>query len=124
MLRSSRGRDWFSGHTGDARSLFDALKAAAKNPTQAALGTLNRTLNAFVSDRKASRRWTTGRHTGQPDRQRVRTWPSWPSTLAGVASVAPLAAALQQVLHQLAPATNQVPDAGGVRPARRGREAA
>src|SRR3954447_20440064 len=41
------GGGWFQGYTG-APDLFDALKSAAKNPTQSALGTLNRILGTFV----------------------------------------------------------------------------
>lgn len=101
------GGGWFSGYTGTP-DLFDALKAATKSPTQAALGTLNRTLNTFapsardqaLSDWKA---YGAGRMGNVLDLAQLA------DTLAGVASVAPLADDLQHVLQQLAPASNRLP---------------
>ena len=101
------GGDWFSGYAGTPE-LFEALKVAAKNPTQASLGNLNRNLNAFVPNvrQRALNDW---KEFGAARMGNVSGLTQLADTLAGVASVAPLADALQQVLHQLAPVSNQLP---------------
>lgn len=101
------GGGWFSGHTA-SRDLFDALKAAAESHTQGTLGTLNRTLDPFVSaaEQKALADWRSyseARIGSGSDLLLLA------NTLAGVASVAPLAAGLVKVLRQLVAATNRLP---------------
>lgn len=101
------GGTWFAGHTAPP-DVFDALKAAAKAPAQGTLGTLNRTLNPFVTaaETRALADW----HSYSEARiGAVPALLQLAGTLSGVASVAPLAAALAEVLQQLVPATNKLP---------------
>lgn len=101
------GGVWFQGYTG-APELFDALKNAAKSPTQSALGTLNRTLGTFVPSARgqALEDW---KSYGASRTGNVWDLAKLAETLAGVESVAPLASALQQVLLNLAPASAKLP---------------
>lgn len=103
------GGTWFGGHTATP-AVFDALNAAAKTPSQGNLGTLNRTLSSFVTtaENKAMADW--GSYASER-MGAVSDLLQLASTLAGVASVAPLAAALQDVLRQLVPATKKLPTA-------------
>ncbi|MET3962800.1 hypothetical protein ABIE44_002734 [Marmoricola sp. OAE513] len=101
------GGTWFEGYIASPE-VFEALKAAAKEPTQGNLGTLSRVLNSYVTaaENKAMADWAaygSGRMGAVPDLLQLA------GTLAAVASVAPLAAALKDVLHQLVPATNKFP---------------
>lgn len=98
---------WFTGHTASPQ-VFDALKAATKVPTQGTLGALNRKLAPFVAaaETKALSDWhsySEKRIGAVPDLLQLA------GTLSGVVSVAPLAAALAEVLQQLVPATNMLP---------------
>lgn len=101
------GGDWFAGHAASP-DVFDALKAASASPAQGTLGTLNRTLNPFVSaaEAKAMADW---RDYGSQRMGAVPDLLQLAGTLAEVAGVAPLAAALKEVLLQLVPATNKFP---------------
>ena len=98
---------WYSGYTGSPE-LFDALKTAAKNPTQATLGTLNRALNAFAPSAREQAlgdwREYAGARMGN-----VIELSQLAQTLAGVESVATIAGTLQAVLGQLGQAQNQLP---------------
>ncbi|GAA1546976.1 hypothetical protein [Kribbella lupini] len=101
------GGAWFAGCTASPQ-IFDALKAAAKAPSQGTLGTLNRTLHPFVTAAENAvlagwRSYSEARIGAVPDLLQLA------GTLSGVASVAPLAAALAEVLVQLVPATNKFP---------------
>lgn len=103
------GGTWFEGHTATP-AVFDALKAAAKTPSQGNLGTLNRTLNSFViaAENKAMADWRSyaGKRMGAVSDLRQLA-----GTLAGVSSVAPMASALLEVLQRLEPATSKFPTA-------------
>lgn len=101
------GGTWFTGHSASPE-VFDALEAAAKAPAQGTLGTLNRTLNPFVTaaEAKALADW---RCYGEARIGAVPDLLQLAGALSGVASVAPLAAALAEVLQQLVPATNKFP---------------
>jgi hypothetical protein len=105
--KSAGGGTWFAGLTASP-DVFDALQAAAKAPAQGTLGTLNRTLNPFVSaaEAKALADW---RSYSEARIGSVSDVLQLAGTLSGVASVAPLAAALVEVLRQLVPATNNFP---------------
>ncbi len=107
--RSAGGGTWFVGHTAPP-AVFDALKAAARAPSQGSLGTLSRKLNAFVpaAEERAMADW---RSYGSRRMGAVTDLLELVRTLAGVVSVAQLAAALQDVLRKLMPATNELPTA-------------
>jgi hypothetical protein len=101
------GGTWFEGHNAPP-AVFDALKAAAKTPSQGNLGTLNRSLNSFVTaaENKAMADWSSygGKRMGD-----VSDLLQLADTLADVAGVALLAEALKVVLLRLAPATSKFP---------------
>lgn len=101
------GGSWFEGYAAST-DVFDALKAAAKAPAQGTLGTLNRTLNSFVSaaEAKAIADW---RDCSKTRIGSVSDLVPLAATLSGVAGVAPVASALEEVLKQLVPATNTYP---------------
>lgn len=101
------GGTWFEGHTASPL-VFDALEAAAKSPALETLGTLNRELNPFVTAAEA-RAIADWRNYGSKRLGAVPDLLQLAGTLAAVAGVAPLAAALKEVLQQLVLATNEFP---------------
>lgn len=104
---ASAGGDWTSGYTGNPE-LFDALKAAAKNPSQSALGNLNRALNTFAPNAKAQLLSDWHAYATQ-QLGNVAELAQLANTLAEVQSVAAMAGTLQQVLSQLAQIQNKLP---------------
>jgi hypothetical protein len=101
------GGTWFTTHTAPPE-VFEALKGAARTPVQGTLGTLNRTLSPFVAaaEAKALADW---RAYSEARLGAVSDLLQLAGTLSGVASVAPLATALAEVLRKLVPATNRLP---------------
>lgn len=102
------GGSWSTGTTGTPE-LFDALKTAAKNPSQSAVGHLNRALNSFATTAKAQLLDDWKRYAG--DRMgNVSELYQLAAALAGVDSVAAKAATLREVLGRLAQNQDKLPN--------------